>query len=81
VGITELSDSSVHSENQVCHLDVGSKFPDAETGIKGSTVRRLKFSVNWVKNGVSQFCFYPEFFCKKKAFILVWEEQKEKVNG
>jgi len=69
VGITELSDLSVQSENQVCHLDVGSKFPDAETGIKGSTVRRLKFYVNWVKNGVSQFCFYPEFFVKKRLLF------------
>lgn len=69
MGITELSDLSVQSENQVCHLDVGSKFPDVETDIKGSTVRRLIFYVNWVKNGVSQFCFYPEFFVKKRPLF------------
>jgi len=30
------------------HLDVGSSHPDAEEGIKGPAVRRLKWYVSWV---------------------------------
>ena len=38
-GITELSESSDHSDILVCHLDVDSFFPWVEAYPKGLTVR------------------------------------------
>ena len=45
-GITGLYHQSVHSEDVVWHLDVGSSDPEAERGFKGSAVRRLNWYVS-----------------------------------
>jgi len=42
----------------VWHLDVDSSYPGAESGPKGSAVRRIKGYVSWVKYGVSQYGSY-----------------------
>ena len=47
-GITGLSPLSVHSGEEVWHLDVGSSHPGAEGGPKGWSVRPLKRYVSWV---------------------------------
>ena len=47
-GITGLSPLSVHSGEEVWHLDVGSSHPGGEEAPKGSAVRRLKWYVSWV---------------------------------
>src|ERR1700716_2956150 len=55
LGITGRFCPSVHSDGKVWHLDVGSSHPGAGAGPKGSAVRRLKWYVSWVQNGVRQF--------------------------
>ena len=47
-GITELSESSDHSDILVCHLDVDSFFPCSEVGSKGMALRHLRKHANWV---------------------------------
>jgi len=47
-GITGLSPFRVPIDGEVRHLDVGSSHPGAESGSKGSAVRRLKRYVSWV---------------------------------
>ena len=47
-GITGLSPLSVHSGEEVWHLDVGSSHPGGGEAPKGSAVRRLKWYVSWV---------------------------------
>ena len=47
-GITGLSPLSVHSGEEVWHLDVGSSHPGAEGGPKGLAVRQLKRYASWV---------------------------------
>ena len=54
-GITGLSPLSVHSGEEVWHLDVGSSHPGAGEGPKGRAVRSLKWHVNWVQNVARQF--------------------------
>ena len=58
-GITGLSPLSVHSGEEVWHLDVGSSHPGAGEGPKGPAVRRLKRHASWVQNVVRQFGPYP----------------------
>ena len=55
LGITGLSDSRVHIDSPVWHLDVGSSYPGAEAGPKGLAVRQLKGYASWVQNVVRQF--------------------------
>ena len=47
-GITGLSPLSVHSGEEVWHLDVGSSHPGAGAGPKGWAVRPLKRYASWV---------------------------------
>ena len=54
-GITGLFPPRVHIDEGVWHLDVGSSYPGAGEGPKGSAVRRLKWYVSWVQNVVRQF--------------------------
>lgn len=54
-GITGLSLPRVHIDGEVWHLDVGSSYPGAGVGPKGSAVRRLKWYASWVQNVVRQF--------------------------
>ena len=60
-GITGLYHPSVHSDGGVWHLDVGSSYPGAVVGPKGSAVRRLKWHASWVQNVVRQFGPYPSW--------------------
>src|SRR4029077_11203441 len=53
-GITGLSPLSVHSGEEVWHLDVGSSHPGAGEGPKGLAVRQLKRYVSWVQTVVRQ---------------------------
>ena len=55
LGITGLSLPSVHSDEAVWHLDVGSSHPGAGEGPKGWAVRPLKRHASWVQNVVRQF--------------------------
>ena len=48
-GITGLSPLSVHSGEEVWHLDVGSSHPGAGEGPKGLAVRQLKSYASWVQ--------------------------------
>jgi len=48
LGITGWWFLRVLIDETVWHLDVGSSYPDAEVGIKGPAVRRLKWYVSWV---------------------------------
>ena len=57
-GITGLSHPSVHSDDAVWHLDVGSSHPGAGVGSKGWAVRPLKRHASWVQNVVRQFGLY-----------------------
>ena len=61
LGITGLSRPSVHSDDAVWHLDVGSSHPGAGEGSKGWAVRPLKRHVSWVQNVVRQFGLYPSW--------------------
>ena len=58
-GITGLSRPSVHIDDVVWHLDVGSSHPGAVVGPKGWAVRPLKRYASWVQNVVRQFGPYP----------------------
>ena len=58
-GITGLSVPSVHSDEPVWHLDVGSSHPGGGEAPKGPAVRRLKRYASWVQNVVRQFGPYP----------------------
>ena len=58
-GITGWFPLSVQSDGGVRHLDVGSAYPGAEAGSKGSAVRRLKSHVSWVQTVVRQVGLYP----------------------
>ena len=58
-GITGLSSPRVHIDGEVWHLDVGSSYPGAVLGPKGTAVRRLKRYASWVQNVVRQFGPYP----------------------
>ena len=58
LGITGLSPPRVHIDGEVWHLDVGSSYPGAEVGPKGSAVRRLKWHASWGQNVVRQFGLY-----------------------
>ena len=57
-GITGLSDSRVHIDGPVWHLDVGSSHPGAGAGPKGLAVRQLKRYVSWVQYVVRQYGLY-----------------------
>lgn len=48
----------VHIDWGGWHLDVGSSYPRAGEGSKGSAVRRVKGYVSWVKYDASQYGFY-----------------------
>ena len=61
LGITGLSLPRVHIDGGVWHLDVGSSYPGAVVGPKGSAVRRLKWHASWVQNVVRQFGPYPSW--------------------
>src|SRR5690554_4423215 len=61
LGITGLSLPSVHSDEAVWHLDVGSSHPGAGEGSKGWAVRPLKRHASWVQNVVRQFGLYPSW--------------------
>ena len=54
-GITGLSPLSVHSGEEVWHLDVGSSHPGGGEAPKGLAVRPLKRYASWVQNVVRQF--------------------------
>ena len=58
LGITGLSLPSVHSDEAVWHLDVGSSHPGAGVGSKGWAVRPLKRHASWVQNVERQFGLY-----------------------
>ena len=47
-GITGLLQFRVPIDAAIWHLDVGSSDPGAESGSKGSAVRRLNWYVSWV---------------------------------
>ena len=70
-GITGLSRPIVHIDGAVWHLDVGSSYPGAEAGPKGSAVRRLKWYASWVQNVVRQFGLYPMWTLKKREGSLL----------
>ena len=53
-GITELSLLSVHSDGEVCYIDVGSSYPGSAEATKGGGVHPLKGFVSWVYNAVRQ---------------------------
>jgi hypothetical protein len=53
-GITGWYYPSVHSDDSVRHLDVGSPYPGTEEGPKGLAVRQLKGYVSWVQTVVRQ---------------------------
>src|SRR3989344_7127599 len=48
-GITGWYCPSVHSDDSVRHLDVGSPYPGTEEGPKGLAVRQLKGYASWVQ--------------------------------
>ena len=51
-GITGWYYPSVHSDDSVRHLDVGSPYPGAGEGPKGLAVRQLKGYASWMgQNG------------------------------
>ena len=60
-GITGLSHPSVHSDDAVWHLDVGSSHPGGGEASKGWAVRPLKWHASWVQNVVRQFGLYPSW--------------------
>ncbi len=53
-GITGWYHPSVHSDDGVRHLDVGSPYPGTEEGPKGLAVRQLKGYASWVQTVVRQ---------------------------
>ena len=57
-GITGWYYPSVHSDDSVRHLDVGSPYPGTEEGPKGLAVRQLKGYVSWVQTVVRQVGSY-----------------------
>ncbi|KOR75273.1 hypothetical protein CPX_001763 [Candidatus Phytoplasma pruni] len=72
LGITGLSLPSVHSDEAVWHLDVGSSHPGAGEGSKGWAVRPLKRNASWVQNVVRQFGLYPSWaleICKELSLV------------
>ena len=58
-GITGLSPLSVHSGEEVWHLDVGSSHPGGGEAPKGWSVRPLKRYASWVQSVVRQLGLYP----------------------
>jgi len=62
LGITVLLKFSDRSDVLAYHLDVESIFPNAEAGVKGLTVRQIKYYVIWVQIDVNQICFYLPCF-------------------
>ena len=52
LGITVLLKFSDRSDVLAYHLDVESIFPNAEAGVKGLTVRQIKYYVIWGDNSV-----------------------------
>jgi len=48
LGITGWYPFRVLIDKDVWHLDVDSSHPEAEEGLKGSSVRRVKWYVSWV---------------------------------
>ena len=58
-GITGLSPLSVHSGEEVWHLDVGSSHPGGGEAPKGLAVRQLKRYASWVQSVVRQLGLYP----------------------
>ena len=67
-GITGWWPPRVLIDGAVWHLDVDSSHPGAESGSKGSAVRRLKWYVSWVQNVVRQFGPYLLVNRKNKMF-------------
>ena len=65
-GITGWYCPSVHSDDSVRHLDVGSPYPGGEEAPKGLAVRQLKGYVSWVQTVVRQVGSY-----------LVWASKLE----
>lgn len=57
-GVTESSRVRVPIDHEACFLDVGSSYPRFAAGAKGTSVRRLKRHVSWVKDVVRQFVFF-----------------------
>lgn len=57
-GVTEPSRVRVPIDHEACFLDVGSSYPGLAAGAKGTSVRRLKRHVSWVKDVVKQFVFF-----------------------
>ena len=81
-GITGLSPLSVHSGEEVWHLDVGPSHPGAGEGPKGSAVRRLKRYASWVQTGVSQvgpYLLWAQETCA--VFSLVREDWEGRTSG
>ncbi len=69
-GITGWYLSKVPIDRGVWHLDVGSSYPEAEEGLKGSAVRRLKWYASWVQNVVRQFGPYLLLIIKIEKIIF-----------
>ena len=78
LGITELYWFSVHSDINGCDLDVESPYPCDVAVANGSTVRRVKWYMNWVQNGESQFCFYLNLMLNYQNFTLYEKIGKKK---
>ena len=82
LGITGWSSPSVHSDERVWHLDVGSSHPGGEEAPKGSAVRRLKWYASWVQNVVRQFG--PYLLCVFETWVgasLVREDREAWTSG
>jgi len=78
VGITELYWFSVHSDINGCDLDVDLSYPCDVAVANGSTVRRVKWYMNWVQNGESQFGFYLNLILNYQNFTLYEKIGKKK---
>ena len=78
LGITELYWFSVHSDINGCDLDVESSYPCDVAVANGSTVRRVKWYVNWVLNDVNQFWFYLNLILNYQNFTLYEKIGKKK---
>ena len=78
LGITELYWFSVHSDINGCDLDVDLSYPCDVAVANGSTVRRVKWYMNWVQNGESQFGFYLNLMLNYQNFTLYEKIGKKK---
>src|SRR5204862_7059830 len=81
-GITGLSPLSVHSGEEVWHLDVGSSHPGAGEPHQGSAVRRRECHVRWVETVVSQvgpYLLWAED--PREALSVVREDSEMHTSG